>query len=55
MAEYRKAIIGGLTAGLTALATALADGSVSGLESVGIALAVVAAAGLVWRVPNADR
>lgn len=53
MAEIRKAIIGSATAGLTALGTAWADGTITGLEWVGIALAVVGAFGLVYAVPNA--
>lgn len=52
MEQYRKAIFGGLTAGLTALGTALADGRVTPLEGAGIALAVVVAAAAVWAVRN---
>lgn len=51
--EYAKAIVGALLAGLTALATALADDEgVADVEWVGIAVAVVATFGGVYRVRN---
>lgn len=49
---YMKAIVGAATAGLTAAGTALADGTITGPEWVGIALAVVGAFGIVYAVPN---
>lgn len=52
MAEYRKAIMAGALAGLTAAGTAFTDGTITGLEWIGIAVAVVGAAYAVWRVPN---
>lgn len=52
MDKYAKAIMGGLTAGLSALGTALADGQVAATEWVVVAAAVVAGLGLVWGVPN---
>lgn len=48
---YRKAIIAGLVAGLTALATALPDG-VSGPEVITIILAIIAGSGITYAVPN---
>ena len=53
MAEYRKAIIGALMAFLAALGTAMSDGTVTGIEWVIIAGAVVTGFGAVWGVPNA--
>lgn len=47
-----KAVVGGLVAGLTALATALADGQVTQLEWTGVVLAALVAYGAVYRVPN---
>lgn len=49
---YAKAIVGGATAGLTALGTALADDHVTRLEWTIIAGAVLAGLGLVYAVPN---
>jgi hypothetical protein len=48
--EQAKAITGGVVAGLTALGTALADGSVSQLEWTLVALAAVVAYGAVFGV-----
>ena len=53
-AAQAKALIGALLAGLTALGTALADGSVTGVEWVGIAIAVLATYGTVFGVGNRD-
>lgn len=50
-----KALVGSALAGLGALATALEDGAITGQEWVTIAVATVAALGLVWAVPNAAR
>ena len=52
MDKYAKAIMGGLTAGLSALGTALADGQLTATEWVVVAAAVMAGLGLVWGVPN---
>ncbi|WP_198940591.1 hypothetical protein [Micromonospora sp. CB01531] len=49
---YAKAIVGGLVAGLTALGTALADNQVTTVEWVGVAVATLAALGIVYAVPN---
>lgn len=51
-AEQAKAIIGAILAGLAALGTALADGSVSPVEVVGIAVALLATYGTVFGVDN---
>ena len=54
MNQYAKAIIGALTAGLSAVGVALTnDGHISATEWVVIAGAVLAGLGLVWGVPNA--
>lgn len=50
--EQAKAVIGGVLAGLAALGTALADGTVSPVEAVGIAIAVIATYGTVFGVRN---
>lgn len=52
MGKYAKAIVGAGVAGLTALGTALADGTVTGPEWVGVAIATLGALGLIWAVPN---
>ena len=49
---YAKAVIGGAVAGLTALGTALADDKVTTGEWVGVAVATLAALGIVYAVPN---
>ena len=49
---YAKALIGALVAGLAALGTATADGTVTGSEWVGVALAALVALGAVWATPN---
>lgn len=54
MLGYAKAIVGALVAGLTALSAALADGQVTEGEWIGVAVATLAAAGVVWGVPNKD-
>lgn len=51
--EYAKAIVGAILAGLTALGTAVVDGNLDAVEWIGIAAAVVATFGTVFRVPNA--
>lgn len=48
---YRKAIAGGILAGLAAYAVA-ADGGVTAVECAKIAAAVVTGSGLVYAVPN---
>lgn len=53
MDQYAKAIVAAVMAGLGALGTALADGSVTATEWVVVASSVFAALALVWGVPNA--
>lgn len=52
MNAYAKAVIAALVAGLGALQLALDDNVITGTEWVKVAVAVLAAAGLVWGVPN---
>lgn len=47
-----KAVIGGLSAGAASLVTALDDGVITTQEGITAALAVGAALGLTWAVPN---
>lgn len=49
---YAKATTAAATAGLTALGTGLADGSMTPAEWVAVALGAVVAFGAVWSVPN---
>lgn len=49
---YAKAITGAAIAGLTTLGTALADGDVTPVEWVAVAIAGLTAMGAVWAVPN---
>lgn len=50
--KYAKAIFGALAAGLAALGTAASDGTITTGEWIGVASAVVAAAGVVYGVSN---
>jgi len=52
--EQIKAVLGAVLAGLTALGTSLADGVVTSVELVGIAIAVLATYGAVFGVSNAE-
>lgn len=52
--EYRKAIVGGLLAALTSLATAMANEGVSPVEWIGVAIAALATFGSVFGVSNID-
>ncbi|MGW9029119.1 hypothetical protein ACWGQ5_34320 [Streptomyces sp. NPDC055722] len=47
-----KAVAAGVAAGAAAAATAVQDGTVTAAEGVTIALAVLGAYGVTWRVPN---
>lgn len=51
--EYLKAIVGCITAGLTALAAVLGDG-VTGGEWIGVGIVVVTTFGSVFGTPNGD-
>lgn len=52
MKEYAKAIVAALTAGLGALGTAWADDVITNQEWIGVAVATLAALGVVFAVPN---
>jgi hypothetical protein len=52
MLKYAKAIAAGLVAAATAFGTFSVDGSVSGQDWLGIIVAALAGAGVVWGVPN---
>lgn len=53
-AEYAKAIVGAVVAGLTALATAFDAEGVTGAEWVGIAVVALSTFGSVFATPNTD-
>jgi hypothetical protein len=53
VSKYAKAVVGALVAAGGALTPALADGVVTNGEWVTVALAGLAALGIVWAVPNA--
>jgi hypothetical protein len=50
--KYAKAIAAAVVAGGTAFGTYSVDGSVSGADWVGVLVAALAGAGVVWGVPN---
>lgn len=52
MQRYLKAIVAAVAAGAASLVTALDDGTITGQEGVTAALAVLAALGITWAVPN---
>ncbi|MFF0139322.1 hypothetical protein ACFYRN_23110 [Streptomyces sp. NPDC005227] len=52
VSSIAKSIVGGLAAGATAAATALQDGILTSGEGLTIAIAVLAAWGIVYTVPN---
>lgn len=47
-----KAVVGGIVSGLTSAAVALADGTVTPVEGIIIALAFIAGTGFVYATPN---
>ena len=47
-----KAVVGGLAAGVASLVTALDDNTITSGEGVTAVLAVLAALGVTWAVPN---
>lgn len=53
-AEYAKAIVGAVVAGLTSLAAAMDSTGITGAEWVGIAVTTLATFGAVFQTPNAD-
>jgi hypothetical protein len=52
VSSIAKSIVGALAAGATAAVTAVQDGTLTSGEGVIIALAVLAAWGIVFSVPN---
>ncbi|WP_075662191.1 hypothetical protein [Streptomyces acidiscabies] len=52
ISSIAKSIVGGLAAGSAAAATAVQDGVLDTGEGVTIVLAVLAAWGITWAVPN---
>ena len=52
ISSYWKAIVAGLAAGSGALSTALNDDVVTGAEGWTAGVAVLAALGFTWAVPN---
>lgn len=52
VSRYWKAIVAAVAAGAGSAGTALQDGKVTAPEAVTIALAVLAALGFTWAVPN---
>jgi len=52
MQKYLKAIAAAVAAGAASLVTALDDGTVTGAEGITALVAVLAACGITWAVPN---
>lgn len=52
MLQYAKAFVAAGIAFFGVLGTALTDGSVTGAEWAGVAVATLTALGVVWGVPN---
>lgn len=52
ISSVAKAVVSGIAAGSAALATAAQDSVLTTGEGVTIALAVLAAWGITWKVPN---
>ena len=52
IAPYWKAITAAVAAGAASLVTALDDGTITAGEGVTAGLAVLAACGITWAVPN---
>jgi hypothetical protein len=52
VAEYAKALVGGVVSSLTALGVSLADGVVTPVEWIAVVLAFIAGSGFVYAVPN---
>jgi hypothetical protein len=52
ISSVAKSIVGGLAAGATAAVTAVQDGQLTSGEGVTIVLAMLAAWGIVFTVPN---
>lgn len=54
MSSYLKAVVGALIAGLGSLYQALDNETVTAQEWVAVAIATLAALGVVWGTPNLD-
>lgn len=52
ISKYWKAVVAAVVAGAGSLSTALADDTVTSAEGWAAGLAVAAALGLTWAVPN---
>jgi hypothetical protein len=52
ISSIAKSIVAGLAAGASVAATAVQDGALTTGEGVTIALAILAAWGITWAVPN---
>jgi hypothetical protein len=52
ISSIAKSIVAGLAAGASVAVTAVQDGTLSTGEGVTIALAILAAWGITWAVPN---
>ena len=50
--KIAKAVVGALVAGLGSLGTAMADDRITGQEWLVVAVAALAALGVIWSVPN---
>lgn len=55
MSKYAKSIMAALVAALTSLGTAMTDDTVTGVEWIAVAIAFLAAGGVVWGVPNTPK
>jgi hypothetical protein len=55
ISSIAKSIVAGLAAGASVAATAVQDGALTTGEGVTIALAVLAAWGITWAVPNRQK
>jgi hypothetical protein len=52
ISRYAKAVVAGVAAGSASLVTALDDGMVTTQEGITAGLAVLAALGFTWAIPN---
>ncbi len=52
VSKYWKAVVAGVVAGAGSLSTALADDQITAAEGWAAGLAVLAAYGFTWAVPN---
>jgi hypothetical protein len=52
ISKYWKAVVAGTVAGAGSLSTALADDTITAAEGWAAGLAILAACGFTWAVPN---